>query len=333
MKPLNSQPINWGGGLIADRSGEYMGGTMASFGKLTGDAISEYAAKERERREKKDREENAINFLKTSSGGQMDDKQAGSIVRGIGVDNFIKLREADMRNEALRQNAESAKLDALQLQAKAAEKERQAIALLRGMAEAVKQQVPPSGPMALFPAGGVTGGVRDPQGRIDPAAFMQMAAVGGADPGEIQKMLAAINAANDGARNSTPFEPRIVALPDGTKTVMTSPNSAQVLPAAKDEPKLKIGERQTIAIGGKEIDAEYVGNGKWVDHKTKAPLYVNMDSLFPSYPQVNPMLTGEGLSLSGWQLGAGEGDGAGGSAATGIDQNWIDKFKVRIKEK
>jgi hypothetical protein len=121
MRPLQSQPVNWGGtDFSLNRGGQFMGQALANTGGLLGNAIMEHAQKEEAKRKKKEEEENAIKALKALG---VPDDQAPSIVKGMGVENFNRWRATDAQMASLKAESNAALARAADAERKAKEAE------------------------------------------------------------------------------------------------------------------------------------------------------------------------------------------------------------------
>ena len=77
---LNSQPMNWAIDYSQNKAGQIYGNAISNIGGMTGNAIMEFAKKQREDAEKKAKEEAAQKFL-TAQG--MPEEDAKGVVKGI----------------------------------------------------------------------------------------------------------------------------------------------------------------------------------------------------------------------------------------------------------
>jgi hypothetical protein len=132
-RPWGSTPINWGQiDYSQDRRGEIMGGAIARTGSMLGNAILEYSKEREEKEKKKKQEEEAIEWM-TKQGMPRD--EASNIIKGIGIDNYHKLRDADQQTELLKQRAAE-----LEERRKQAEAERN-LAMLKAKEEERKNAI------------------------------------------------------------------------------------------------------------------------------------------------------------------------------------------------
>jgi hypothetical protein len=110
MRPLQSQPVNWGGtDFSLNRGGQFMGQALANTGGILGNAIMEHAQKEEEKRKKKEQEDEAVKFL-VSRG--MPEADARSAAKGVGVENVIRFGQLDQQNTSLQNESTRLSLEA-----------------------------------------------------------------------------------------------------------------------------------------------------------------------------------------------------------------------------
>ena len=101
MSMLNTQATNWQIDYGQNKAGAIYGNAIQNLGGMTGNLIMEYAQKQKEKAEKDAKEQEAIKYL-TAKGG-MSEEEAKGVVKGVGVDNFMKMQQIDLDRQQIAQ--------------------------------------------------------------------------------------------------------------------------------------------------------------------------------------------------------------------------------------
>ena len=275
---LNSQPMNWAIDYSQNKAGQIYGNAISNIGETTGNAIMEFAKKQREDAEKKAKEEAAQKFL-TAQG--MPEEDAKGVVKGIGVDNFLKMQQIDNDRKQMQAQAQAyqQRVAASEAEAKAERAKTEAAArdaaiyknvLMGGSA--------PGTPPPMLARNGST------QADMSPMGYMQRMAQSGAS-------MEAINKGGDAIRQAqgTPEAKMKTHDVDGRK-IATFGN--QIVPAEKQDvigSRPDIGAKRTRTIPGVGTFEEEWDGKSWVETNTKEELYLNTQGIYGGERKLNPV--------------------------------------------
>lgn len=244
---FNNSPVNWNIDYGQLRSGEYMGNALANTGGILGNAIFKATQEMEKKRKEKEAYEAAVGFLGEKYG--MDEDQAKGVVKGIGLDNFLRTQQIDLQQKELQQRAAEMERRAQAAEAEAKRAGQINNALLGAFA---KSTHPTSGPAAVLPAGGVTGQAPFAGGQFDQNMFLRDAITRGAPIGDAIKAATGISS----LQPKKSFEPEVKTV-NGVRMARTSDGQYQVL----TEPKAEKERETQLAALVRERD-EYAKQGR-----------------------------------------------------------------------
>lgn len=271
---LNSQPMNWAIDYSQNKAGQIYGNAISNIGGMTGNAIMEFAKKQREDAEKKAKEEAAQKFL-TAQG--MPEEDAKGVVKGIGVDNFLKMQQIDNDRKQMQAQAQAYQQRVAASEAKAKAERAKAEAAARDAA--IYKNVLMGGsaagtPPPMLARNGST------QADMSPMGYMQRMAQSGAS-------MEAINKGGDAIRQAMPDPDRAkigkeITLSDGRKGVWTSGGGIQVLDDKKEttQSRPEIGAKRTRTLPDIGTFEEEWDGREWVEVNTKEPVFTKDTSVF-----------------------------------------------------
>lgn len=266
---LNSQPMNWATDYSQNKAGQIYGNAISNIGGMTGNAIMEFAKKQREDMEKKAKEEAAMKYLVSQ---KIPEEQAKGIVKGIGVDNFLKMRQIDNDRMQMEAQMEAAKARVIQAQTEAAQEKAKADAAARDAAIYKNVLTGGSAPGTPPP---MLARNDTPQADMTAMGYMRRMAQSGAS-------IDAVNKGGDAIRQAqgTPEAKMKTHNVDGRK-ITTFGN--QIVPAEKPETthsRPEIGAKRTRTLPGIGTFEEEWDGKEWVETTTKEPVFTKDTSLF-----------------------------------------------------
>ena len=277
MSMLNTQATNWQIDYGQNKAGAIYGNAIQNLGGMTGNLIMEYAQKQKEKAEKDAKEQEAIKYL-TAKGG-MSEEEAKGVVKGVGVDNFMKMQQIDLDRQQIAQRATAMEQQAKFEQQKAQQAEAKAQALERD--NAIFRHVM---------TGGSAPGTPPPMLARNGTPQADMGAQG------TMRRMAQLGATQDSTDEIMPKpldQVRTVTTSDGRKIDLVGNQIAHKPQEPKKDP-MPEGEEVDIPLpNGTKIRAIHVGNGKYIDKRTRAPVYVQPDFFNGGIPQLNPQLAGQ----------------------------------------
>ncbi len=268
---LNSQPTNWGIDYSQNKVGQIYGNAIANLGQQTGNVIMEFAKKQREDMEKKQKRE-AVKMMLVKNG--MSEADAEKMSKGINVDEVLKAQQIDNDKKQMEAQMEAAKARVIQAQTEAAQEKAKADAAIKDAA--VTRSVltggsAPGTPPPMLARNGT------PQADMTAMGYMRRMAQAGATPDTIREMGGAIDKAQ-----GAPEAKMKVHDVNGRK-VTTFGNS--IVPDAKQEnvgSRPDIGAKRTRTLPGIGTFEEEWDGKEWVESKTKEPIYIKDTGLFGS---------------------------------------------------
>jgi hemin uptake protein HemP len=267
---ITSQPIDWTIDYSKNRVGDIYGNAAANIGGMVGQSILQFAKDSREKEEKKRKEESATQFLMKS--GSMGEKEAQDVVKGVGIDNWLRFQQVDNDKKQVEAQAEANAMRAQAATMKAQDAERKAQVL-----QSALQQTLQGGPQA-----------------VAPNQFLQLSSQGGATgTREQERIYNMMLASNKAAKEKDPFTPSSGTYQDGTPYYTTSPNSVQV-GGKSAGPTLKTGDTEEYTLPNGQVRKQVYQGGKWVDSVLKEPVYLTeTDMSGTKSVKVNPLLMPE----------------------------------------
>ena len=279
---LNSQPMNWAIDYSQNKAGQIYGNAISNIGGMTGNAIMEFAKKQREDAEKKAKEEAAQKFL-TAQG--MPEEDAKGVVKGIGVDNFLKMQQIDNERKQMQMQAQAYPQRVAQAEAEAKAEKAKTEAAARDAAiykNVLMGGSAPGTPPPMLARNGST------QADMSPMGYMQRMAQSGAS-------MEAINKGGDAIRQAqgTPEAKMKTHDVDGRK-ITTFGNQIVYEPKETQARGLKIGDTDIREINGVKTELEWQGsrNG-WVRKSDQQPLMIPASPFdFTGSPRQNPTVWG-----------------------------------------
>lgn len=284
MSMLNTQATNWQIDYGQNKAGAIYGNAIQNLGGMTGNLIMEYAQKQKEKAEKDAKEQEAIKYL-TAKGG-MSEEEAKGVVKGVGVDNFMKMQQIDIDRKQMEQRGK------IMEQEVAVEKAKTAAALAKTQAlerdNAIFRHVmtggsAPGTPPPMLARNGT------PQADMGAQGTMRRMAQLGAT----QEATMAAGKTMDEIMPKPLDQVRTVTTSDGRKIDLVGNQIAHKPQEPKKDP-MPEGEEVDIPLpNGTKIRAIHVGNGKYIDKRTRAPVYVQPDFFNGGIPQLNPQLAGQ----------------------------------------
>lgn len=279
---LNSQPMNWAIDYSQNKAGQIYGNAISNLGAQTGNVIMEFAKKQRDDMEKKQKRE-AVKMMLVKSG--MPEADAEKMSKGINVDEVLKAQQIDNEKKQMEAQMEAAKARVIQAQTEAAQEKAKADAALKDAA--VTRSIltggsAPGTPPPMLARNGT------PQADMTAMGVMRRMAQAGASPKTTMDIGDAVRQAQ-----GTPDAKMRVHEVDGRK-VVTYGNS--IVPEAKQPQThgLRIGDTDTRDINGVKTVVEWQGprNG-WVRKADQEPLMIPPSPMdFTGAPRQNPKVWG-----------------------------------------
>lgn len=284
---LNSQATNWGIDYSQNRAGQIYGNAISNLGQQTGNVIMEFAKKQRDEAEKKQKRE-AVKMMLVKNG--MTEADAEKMSKGINVDEVLKAQQIDNDKKQMEAQMKAAEARVIQAQTEAAQERAKTEAATRD-ANATRSVLmggsAPGTPPPMLARNGT------PAADMSAMGYMRRMAEAGATPDTIREMGGAIKNAMpdpDRAKIGKPID-----LPGGRKAVWTSGGGIQVLDDKKESDRgLKIGDTETRDINGVPTVVEWQGsrNG-WVRKSDQQPLTIPTSPFdFTGAPRQNPAVWG-----------------------------------------
>ena len=281
MSMLNTQATNWQIDYGQNKAGAIYGNAIQNLGGMTGNLIMEYAQKQKEKELKDAKEQEAIKYL-TAKGG-MSEEEAKGVVKGVGVDNFMKMQQIDIDRKQMEQRGKIMEQEVAVVKAKTAAALAKTQALERDNAifrHVMTGGSAPGTPPPMLARNGT------PQADMGAQGTMRRMAQLGATQ---DSTLAAGKAVSD--IMPKPLDQVRKLDLGGGKSINALGNQLIYDKEEKPDPMPK-GEEVDIPMpDGTTIKAIHVGNGKYIDKRTRMEVYVRPDFMEGNIPVINPALT------------------------------------------